>query len=155
MSTYEAVRVKAVVKEDGQLYLTDLPLKAGETVDVILLKETQAVAAQPASADASQELPLPEPAFTERMARRKAAGWLSEHVGLMVMPGVPILFQDAGQRVWRFPAMIGSPHRSPRGPIGYLDVHAETGVVLAPSTLAQELIRNGEHFADTASTTGN
>lgn len=86
------------------------------------------------------------PAMDECSARRKAARWLAENVGDMVMPGPATLTGQAGRPAWRFPAMIGSPFAEPRGPIGYLDVDAENGTVLAFPTLADEMIRNAEHL---------
>ena len=45
----------------------------------------------------------------------------------MVMPGPATLIHEAGHPVWRFPAMTGSPFSEPRGPVGHVDVDAESG----------------------------
>jgi len=81
----------------------------------------------------------------EHLARRKAARWLAENVGDMVMPGAATLIHEARRAVWRFPAMVGSPFDEPRGPIGHVDVDAENGAVLASPALAGEMIQNAEY----------
>jgi hypothetical protein len=95
------------------------------------------------------------PTLDERQARRKAAIWLAENAGDMLMPGPAVLTRQGNRQVWRFPAMVGSPFDEPRGPLGYVDVDAEAGVVLATPTLAQELIHNAEHPGSLAPATGN
>ena len=91
----------------------------------------------------------------EHHARRKAAVWLAENVGDMCMPGSATLARHDDGRVWHFPVMLGSPFDDPRGPIGYVDVDTETGAVLAPSTLPDELIRNAENLGSAALPAGN
>lgn len=86
------------------------------------------------------------PTLDEHSARRKAARWLAENVGDMVMPGSATLIHQAKHTAWRFPAMVGSPFDEPRGPIGRVDVDAENGVVLSSSTLANVMIQNAEHL---------
>jgi len=71
----------------------------------------------------------------ERAARRKVARWLAENVGDMVMPGPATIIHKAEQLIWRFPAMIGSPFREPQGPVGHVNVDAESGMILSSSTL--------------------
>ncbi len=85
----------------------------------------------------------------ERTARHKAARWLAENVGDMVMPGPATLTSEKGHRVWLFPAMLGSPFTEPRGPVGHVKVNAADGTVLSPPTLAGEIVYNAEHLADT------
>jgi len=85
------------------------------------------------------------PPLEERLARRKAAIWLAENVGDMVMPGSPTLIHQDNRSRWRFPALVGSPFDEPGNPIGHVDVDAETGTVLATPALVQELIHNAEH----------
>ncbi len=84
------------------------------------------------------------PVLDERSARRKAARWLAENVGDMVMPGPATLTQELERLVWRFPTMLGSPFGEPRGPIGHLDVNARNGTVFSSPTLAQEMLHNAE-----------
>ena len=95
------------------------------------------------------------PAMDERSARRRMAHWLAENVGDMVMPGPATLVHEAGHPVWRFPAMIGSPFSEPRGPIGYVDVDAESGIVLSSPILAGEMIRNAEYLEGSVLPSGN
>jgi hypothetical protein len=80
----------------------------------------------------------------ERQAKREAAFWLANNVGNLCQPGSAILAQHEQRRVWRFSVMLGSPYRSPRGPIGQIDIDAETGEVLAPAALSDELTRHAE-----------
>ena len=61
----------------------------------------------------------------ECQARRKAAIWLAENVGDMLMPGPAVLTRQGSQPAWRFSVMLGSPFDEPRGPLGYVDVDAE------------------------------
>jgi hypothetical protein len=89
----------------------------------------------------------------ERQARRKAALWLAENVGDACMPGSATLVQAANRRTWHFPVMLGSPFHDPRGPIGYLDVDAETGDVLATATLLDELTHNAENLGSASLST--
>lgn len=81
------------------------------------------------------------PTLDEQSARRRAARWLAENVGDMVMPGPAVLTQDAELLVWRFPALIGSPFDEPQGPVGYIDVDAESGAVLSSPSIADEMIQ--------------
>lgn len=84
-----------------------------------------------------------QPATDARTAQRKANGWLVDHVGNMVMGDRPRLVNQG--RVWRVPALITSPRRAPFGPIGWVDVDATTGQVLADEQVIQELADNGQH----------
>jgi hypothetical protein len=83
--------------------------------------------------------------WDERSARRKAARWLAEYVGDMVMPGPATLINEGQRTIWRLPAMVGSPLYEPRGPIGHLDVDAENGTVLSSPSLSGEMIKNSEN----------
>lgn len=95
------------------------------------------------------------PMLDERTARRKAARWLLENVGNLVMPGSATLVREAEHMCWRFPALVSSPFCDPRGPIGHVDVDATSGVVLAAPHLASEMIRNAEHFEDAVLSPGD
>jgi hypothetical protein len=95
------------------------------------------------------------PTLDERSARRKAARWLAENVGDMVMPGPAALTRESEHTVWRFPAMVGSPFDKPRGPIGHVDVDAENGTMLSPFTLVNEMIRNAEQLDGPVLSPGN
>ncbi len=90
------------------------------------------------------------PTLDERYARRKAAAWLAAQVGDQLMPGSATLIRQEHHLVWSFPVMIGSPFEEPLGPIGYVEVDAETGTILTTSKLAKEFLQNAEHLANSA-----
>ena len=85
------------------------------------------------------------PALDERAARRKANGWLGENVGNLVMAGDGQLThaREADRQVWRFGAFTSSVHTEPFGPIGYVEVDAETGAVLMTPAEAEQMIERG------------
>ncbi len=78
------------------------------------------------------------PPLSERYARRKAALWLAENVGDMLMPGSATLVHEGKHHRWRFPVMLGNPFDEPRGPIGYVEVDANDGNVLSKGKRALE-----------------
>lgn len=83
-------------------------------------------------------------AVDERAARRKANGWLVTWVGNMVMAEHAQLHYTSGRPVWRLEAFVTSLARSPRGPIGYVDVDAMTGEVLNSEKDIEAMQRAGE-----------
>lgn len=95
------------------------------------------------------------PTLNERYARRKAALWLAENVGDMLMPGSANLIHEGGHYRWRFPVMMGNPFNEPLGPIGYVEVNADNGRVLALPNLAKDLIQNAEKLTGSPSPTAN
>lgn len=110
------------------------------------------------------ETPLPEgtpvlvtvlPRIDERRARRKANRWLADYVGDMVMADHPHLMYNGQCSVWRFGAYVTSLQRDPFGPVGYVEVDAETGVVLADDQTAEEMARRGEHLERPPLSAGN
>ena len=94
------------------------------------------------------------PYVEEGYARRKANRWLAEYVGDMVIADQPLLTSAGARSVWRFGAYVTSFHRDPFGPIGYVDVDAETGTVLSEETDAEEMATHGEHLERSSSPTG-
>jgi hypothetical protein len=127
LMTYEGV-----IRE-GRVHLaSDTPLPEGTRVLVVVL-----------------------PLTDERHARRKANRWLAEYVGDMVMADQPLLTRAGRRQVWRFGAYVTSVHRGPFGPVGYVDVDAETGAVLADETVAEEIARRGERLESTPFPPGN
>jgi hypothetical protein len=82
----------------------------------------------------------------ERTARRKANRWLIENVGNMIMADRSTLLQSSDRATWRFEAFITASSHEPLGPIGQVDVDAATGQVLTDVSIAEEMIRRGEHF---------
>ncbi|HNT73431.1 MAG TPA: hypothetical protein PKH77_00290 [Anaerolineae bacterium] len=110
------------------------------------------------------ETPLPEgtpvlvtvlPHIDERRARRKANHWLADYVGDMVMADHPHLTHNGQCSVWRFGAYVTSLQCDPFGPVGYVEVNAETGVVLADDQTAEEIARRGEHLERAPLSAGN
>ena len=95
------------------------------------------------------------PSVSETMARRKAARWLGENVGNLAMPGEATSAETGGRRVWRFPVFLAFPFDDPIGPIGHVDVDAESATVLADARIAEELIQRGERLERASSQTGN
>lgn len=85
------------------------------------------------------------PTLDEHAARRKANGWLGENVGNLVMAGDGQLTRarDGERQVWRFGAFTSSVQTEPFGPIGYVEVDAETGVVLTNLAEVELMIERG------------
>jgi hypothetical protein len=88
-----------------------------------------------------------EPIVEERMAQRKANRWLVEYVGNLLAAAEGRLIEADGRILWRFGAFITGRGHRPRGPIGYVDVDAHSGKVLATEHQANEMIAHGEAFA--------
>lgn len=87
-----------------------------------------------------------EPILEERLAQRKATRWLVEYVGNMLIADEARLLEVEGGIVWRFGAFITARGQRPRGPIGYVNVDAHNGRVLATEQQADEMIADGEAF---------
>lgn len=66
------------------------------------------------------------------LARRRAAGFLSGHVKMMVLAGEPVLVLGK-QPVWRVPACLHLPGLGEVSTVGAIDVDAMTGQVIPPS----------------------
>ncbi len=80
----------------------------------------------------------------EYTARRKANGWLITWVGNMIMADQPSIVYTGECPVWRFGAFVTSLSHPPRGPIGYVDVDANTGDVLNTEEDVEAMQRAGE-----------
>ena len=89
-------------------------------------------------------------AVNAETARRKVTGWLVSEVGNLMVGGDPALV-IADRAVWQVPVLLTSPARSIIGPIGTVDVDAETGEILFDSELSQELIERGRQTARASS----
>jgi hypothetical protein len=83
--------------------------------------------------EGSQVRVAPSPVLSERQAAGKANLWLANQVGdaVGVMKGT--LAQVKERTVWRFEAFITGVHFEPIGPIGQIEVDADTGQVLNSS----------------------
>jgi hypothetical protein len=89
------------------------------------------------------------PLVDEQTARRKANVWLMENVGNVIGKNAQLTQVD-DQVIWRFEAFITLPHHAPLGPIGYVDVEAQTGQVLNTPQTAEAMIARGAEFTPTA-----
>jgi hypothetical protein len=83
------------------------------------------------------------PGVDEQTARRRANRWLVERVGNMVMADHLTLTQSEGQPVWRCEAFVTSLSHEPRGPIGYVNVDATNGDILADDAVVEEIRQRG------------
>ncbi len=85
----------------------------------------------------------------ERTARRKANTWLGENVGNVVgTEKHGVLLQIGNQAVWRFKAFVaGVTYTTPMGPLGQVDVDANTGQVLSNQQIAQKMIKYAKELA--------
>jgi hypothetical protein len=87
-----------------------------------------------------------QPVIEEKLAQRKASRWLVEYVGNMRAADEGRLMEASGNIVWRFGAFITGRGHQPYGPIGYVDVEAHNGTVLATEQKADEMIAHGQAF---------
>ncbi len=82
-------------------------------------------------------------------AQRRAAAWLVTDLGNLLPGDSPALV--IGQRpVWRVPVLLTSPSRGVIGPVGSVDVDAQSGEVLAGPQLTRDLLANARQLAHTA-----
>jgi hypothetical protein len=65
----------------------------------------------------------------------------------MIMADEAVLVQKGNDAVWRFSAMITAPNHAPLGPIGHVEVDANTGQLLSDERAAQALIDYSQHFS--------
>ena len=82
----------------------------------------------------------------KQIAKRKANGWLVDHVGNMVMADDGVLVQNGEQWIWRFHAYLTSLTHEPHGPIGEVDVDANTGDILSNQQTIEMIYTRGERF---------
>ncbi len=82
---------------------------------------------------------LTAPVIDAAAARRAANGWLTDYVGDMVLARAPQLLSDGRHTWWRLAAYVTNVYREPFGPVGFVDVDAVSGAVLADEQTAQEL----------------
>ena len=79
-------------------------------------------------------------------ARRKANRWLLENVGHMLRADQPFLVRSHDRATWRFGAYVTALSHPPIGPVGYVDVDATSGAVLADDHIAEEIASRGERL---------
>jgi hypothetical protein len=86
------------------------------------------------------------PLLSEREALGKANIWLANQVGDAVGAMNGVLIQIGHQVIWRFEAFITRIHNDPIGPIGQIEVNADTGVVLSTSQVAEAMVGRGRQL---------
>ena len=96
--------------------------------------------------EGSQVRVILSPVLDERAARGKANLWLAQHVGDAVGAMNGTLSQTEQQTIWRFEAFITGVKIKPRGPIGQVEVDAETGQVLTPPHTAEVMLARGRQL---------
>jgi len=79
-------------------------------------------------------------------ARRKANRWLLEHVGVMLRADRPTFVRSTTRPRWRFGAYVTAASHDPVGPVGYVEVDAVNGAVLADAQTAEEIATRGERL---------
>lgn len=87
-----------------------------------------------------------------RTAQRKANGWLVDTVGNMVMAVDGVLVQRESRWVWQFHAYLTSLTHEPYGPIGYVDVDANTGAILSDQRTIEAMRERGARYFYSAQT---
>ncbi len=87
------------------------------------------------------------PVLSERQAAGKANVWLANQVGDAVGVITGTLIQVEERTVWRFEAFITGVHFEPIGPIGQIEVDADTGDVLSAPETAEAMIERGRYLA--------
>ena len=95
------------------------------------------------------------PAIDSNAARRKANGWLSDHVGHLVLGKEPRLLSDGNRSWWRVTAYVTNVYSEPFGPIGFVDVDANSGQILSDDEAARELVQRGSHLTRHPLAAGN
>jgi hypothetical protein len=83
----------------------------------------------------------------ERQAAGPANVWLANQVGDAVGVRQGTLVQVEDRTIWRFEAFITGVHLEPIGPIGHIEVDADTGEVLGSSEMAEAMIERGRQLA--------
>jgi hypothetical protein len=96
--------------------------------------------------DGSQVRVTRSPVLSERQAAGKANVWLANQVGDAVGVLQGTLVQVEERTVWRFEAFITGVHIEPIGPIGQIEVDADTGEVLTSPKTAEAMIDRGRQL---------
>jgi hypothetical protein len=87
-----------------------------------------------------------KPRLDQHTARKKATGWLVDHVGNLLMADDGLLIQKENLWIWRFNAYMTSLTHPPRGPIGQVEVDAETGKILNDQSTIASMYERGQHY---------
>ncbi len=89
---------------------------------------------------------IAQPEVDKRTARKKATGWLVDHVGNLVGADDGVLIHKDNRWVWQFNAYLTSLSHAPRGPIGQIEVDASTGTLLTEQSMAAAMYEHGQAF---------
>ncbi len=87
------------------------------------------------------------PVLSEREALGKANIWLAHNVGDAVGAMKGTLIEAGQQALWCFETFITGVHFDPIGPIGRVEVDADTGQVLNTLQSAEKMIEHGRQLA--------
>lgn len=90
-----------------------------------------------------------QPEIDKRTARRKATGWLMDHVGNLVGADDGVLVQKDNRWIWQFNAYLTSLTQAPRGPIGQVELDADTGELLTDQSTVEAMYERGQAFINT------
>lgn len=92
-----------------------------------------------------------QPKLDQRTARKKATGWLVDHVGNLLMADDGVLMHKDSRWVWRFNVYMTSLTHKRRGPIGQVELDADRGTILNDQNSITMMYERGQQFIDTAS----
>lgn len=84
--------------------------------------------------------------LSERQAAGKTNIWLANQVGDAVGVMTGTLVQVEERTVWRFEVFITGVHFEPIGPIGQIEVDADTDKVLSSPATAEAMIERGRQL---------
>ena len=96
--------------------------------------------------EGSQVQVTPLMMLDERTARRHVDRWLEDNVGNVVAAKNGRLVHLDDRDIWRFEAFVTGPNIDPMGPIGQVDIEANTGQILTTSEMAKEMITRGANL---------
>ncbi len=96
--------------------------------------------------EGSQVQVTPVLMLDERTARRRADRWLEDNVGNVVAAKNSRLIQRDNQNIWRFEAYVTGPNIDPLGPIGQVDIDANSEQILTTPEIAKEMITRGANL---------
>jgi hypothetical protein len=84
------------------------------------------------------------------VALGKANIWLAQYIGDAVGALNGTLVEIGHRSVWQFEAFITGAHFAPIGPIGQIEVDADTGQVLTPPKSIEAMMARGRELASTS-----
>lgn len=84
--------------------------------------------------------------MTAPIAKRKANGWLISEVGNLLLANDGMLVEANDSWVWRFAVYITAPTHEPWGPIGTVDISADSGAIVAPEQTKMQLYAHGRTY---------